>query len=82
MILQALFYAKPEIFVLKCKFNLKSFGSPPLKISGCATGLTESRIKNDPLTNTAIPKYNFFHVDSQSSAGGGAVYAADNFRCN
>ena len=38
MILQVLFYAEPETFVLKCKFNLKSV-APPMKISGCATDL-------------------------------------------
>ena len=37
MILQVLFYAKLETFVLKCKFNSKSLALP-LKISGCATG--------------------------------------------
>ena len=37
MILQVLFYAKPDTFVLKRKFNLKSLAPPPpplLKISG------------------------------------------------
>ena len=28
MILQVLFYAKPETFVLKCKFNSKSLAFP------------------------------------------------------
>ena len=36
MILQVLFYAELETFVLKCKFNSKSL-APVLKISGCAT---------------------------------------------
>ena len=36
MILQVLFYAELETFVLKCKFNSKSL-DPSLKIFGCAT---------------------------------------------
>ena len=38
MILQVLFYAERENFVLKCKFNSKSLALP-VKISGCATVL-------------------------------------------
>ena len=38
MILQVLFYAELETFVLKRKFNSKSL-DPPLKISGCDTAL-------------------------------------------
>ena len=41
--------------------------------------LTETRIKNDPLVNITIPQYKFYHVDSQTSAGGVAVYVSDNF---
>ena len=43
--------------------------------------LTETRIYNDPLDNITIPQYKFFHVDSQSSAGGVAVYVSDNITC-
>ena len=41
--------------------------------------LTKTRIKNDPLVNITIPQYKFYHVDSQISAGGVAVYVSDNF---
>ena len=41
--------------------------------------LTETRIKNDPLVNITISQYKFYHVDSQTSAGGVAVYVSDNF---
>ena len=41
--------------------------------------LTETRIKNDPLVNITIPQYKFYHVDSQTSAGGVVVYVSDNF---
>ena len=41
--------------------------------------LTGSRIKNDPLVNITIPPYKFYHVDSQTSSGGVAVYISDKF---
>ena len=40
--------------------------------------LTETRIKNDPVLNIMIPQYKFYHVHSQTSAGGVAVYVSDN----
>ena len=39
MILQVLFYAELETFVLKPQIQLETIAPPPLKISGCATGL-------------------------------------------
>ena len=39
--------------------------------------LTKTQIKNDSLVNIAIPQYKLRHVDSQTSAGGVAVYVSD-----
>ena len=41
--------------------------------------LTETRIKNQPLANIAIPGYGFAHVNSLGSAGGVAIYISNNF---
>ena len=41
--------------------------------------LTETRIKNQPLANIAIPGYSFAHVNSLGSAGGVAIYISNNF---
>ena len=36
--------------------------------------ITETRIKDQPLINVAIPNYSFVHANSTSNAGGVAVY--------
>ena len=40
--------------------------------------LTETRIKDQPLVNKTIPGNSFAHVNSQSSAGGVAIYTSNN----
>ena len=55
MILQVLFYAELETFVLKCKFNSKSL-APPLKISGCAIDYNYLR-KSANFTRVNNPLY-------------------------
>ena len=40
--------------------------------------ITETRIKDQPLINVAIPNYSFVHANSTSNAGGVAVY----FHCS
>ena len=42
--------------------------------------LTETRIKSQPLINVEIPNYSFVHVDSESAAGGLAIYVSDRFQ--
>ena len=42
--------------------------------------LTEICIKSQPLINVEIPNYSFVHVDSESAAGGVAIYVSDRFQ--
>ena len=42
--------------------------------------LTETRIKFQPLISVEIPNYSFVHVDSESAAGGVAIYVSDRFQ--
>ena len=53
MILQVLFYAELQTFVLKCKFNSKSL-APPLKISSCAIGSAHSKNNARRLTQQRV----------------------------
>ena len=42
--------------------------------------MTETRIKNQPLSNLDLPNYSFVHVNSTTNAGGAAMYISDNFK--
>ena len=39
--------------------------------------LTETRIKDQPLINLDIPGYSFVHVNSETAAGGVAIYISN-----
>ena len=41
---------------------------------------TETRIKSQPLINVEIPNNSIIHVDSESAAGGVAIYVSDRFQ--
>ena len=51
-----------------------------LNFSPDIVSLTETHIKSQPLSNVEIPNYSFVHVDSESAAGGVAIYVSDRFR--
>ena len=36
--------------------------------------ITETRLSSNSISNLDIPKYNFFHIDSPTPAGGAAIY--------
>ena len=36
--------------------------------------ITETRLSSNSISNLDIPKYNFFHTDSPTPAGGAAIY--------
>ena len=36
--------------------------------------ITEARLSSNSISNLDIPKYNFFHIDSPTRAGGAAIY--------
>ena len=40
--------------------------------------ITETRIKNQPLSNLDLPNYSFVHVNSTTNARGAAMYITDN----
>ena len=42
--------------------------------------ITETRIKNQPLSNLDLPNYSFVQVNSTTNAGGAAVYISDNLK--
>ena len=44
--------------------------------------ISESRLKGNPITNITLPGYDFIHNDSPTSAGGVAVYIANNISYN
>ena len=51
-----------------------------LKFSPSIAAISETRLKNLPLTNNSIPGYSFIHVDSESSAGGVAAYNSNSMK--
>ena len=42
--------------------------------------MTETKIRNKPTINIAIPGFTFLHVNSNSKAGGVGVYVSDLLR--
>ena len=50
-----------------------------LKFSLYLFCLTETRIRDQPLFNISLPGYSFVHVNSQTAAGGVAVYISNRF---
>ena len=42
--------------------------------------ITETRIKNQALSNLEVPNYNFVHVNSTTNAGGAAMHISDNLK--
>ena len=44
--------------------------------------LTETKIKDRPLVNISIPEYTFFHIDSNSHAGGVGAYISDSLQAS
>jgi len=44
--------------------------------------VSETRIKHNSLINISLPGYQFFHTDSNTYAGGVAMYASKNFQCD
>ena len=51
-----------------------------VEFSPSSVALSESRLKNQFLTNISIPGYSFVHVDSESNGGGGAVYISNSIQ--
>ena len=43
--------------------------------------ITETRLNNNSVVNVDIPGYNFFHVDSATSAGGAGLYVSEELKC-
>ena len=43
---------------------------------------TETKIKDKPLVNIFIPGYTFFHVNSNSNAGGVGAYISDSLQAS
>ena len=50
-----------------------------LDFSPDITYLSETRIKNEPMTDISITGYSFIHVKSHSTVGGVAVYISKKF---
>ena len=42
--------------------------------------ISETRLRNLPLTNISIPGYSFVHIDSESNAGGKAAYISNSIQ--
>ncbi len=43
--------------------------------------ITETCLNNNSVVNVDIPGYNFFHVDSATSAGGAGLYVSEELKC-
>ena len=57
-------------------YNLLSF----LKFSSSIVAISETRLKNLPLTNIFISDYRFVHVDSEINANGVAAYISNSIQ--
>jgi len=42
--------------------------------------ISETRLKGEPLINISMPNYNFIHADSETNAGGVAIYVASKYK--